>query len=188
MFKNMEVNKLSIRGFYNNRRNIFIIFVLGTIFILMSNIIKKSQIKYNNLRPTSTQEFVTKIQDDLSNMISNIEGAGKSKVLVTIEEGEEIVYATEKKQNTQTITDEGSNNNQFSKKHIDDSEKKYIITKDASGNEKPMIVKKIEPKIRGAIVSCQGAKNKEVRENIVKLVSIALDISPNKICVIKFRK
>ena len=92
-----------------------------------------------------------------------------------------------KKENSQVITDENSYNQNLKRK-TDDIEKKYITTKDSNGNETPVIIKKIEPKIRGAVISCQGAKNPEVRENIIKMVSVALDINSSKICVTKFRK
>ena len=187
MIKNLEVNKKKIETILKNKNIILVCLILG-IFLMVfpkfsNNQSSKSQVQKNN-----SQDFVEKIQNDLSKMISNVEGAGKSKVLITIEEGEETVYATEKKQNSQTITDEKSyDSDQNLRKRIDDFEKKYITTKDSNGNENPLVVKKIEPKIRGAVISCQGAKNKIVRENIIKLVSVALDISPKKICVTKFR-
>lgn len=144
----------------------------------------KKKVKVEN---SGNQEFVRKIQYELANMVSSIEGAGKARVLITLEEGEETVYLAEKKENFQTITDENSYSQALRRK-TDDVEKKYITTKDSNGNESPVIIKKLEPKVRGAVISCQGAKNKEVRENIIKMVSVALDINSNKICVTKFRK
>lgn len=182
MFKKMDV---ILKEICNDKKIIIYLILLGLIFMMIPGIFKSKSKKIDQI--SSNQEFINKIQNDLSNMVSNVAGAGKSKVLITLEEGEETIYATENKQNTQTVTDEGSYNNQLLKRKIDDNEKKYITTRDSSGNENPLIVKKIEPKIRGAVVLCQGANNKDVRENIIKLVSIALDISINKICIAKFR-
>ena len=182
MFKKMDV---TLKKICNDKKSIIYLITLGVIFMIIPGIFKSKNKKIDQI--SNNQNFVNKIQNDLSNMISSVAGAGKSKVLITLEEGEETIYATENKQNTQTVTDEGSYNNQLLKRKIDDNEKKYITTKDSNGNETPLIVKKIEPKIRGAVVLCQGASNKEVRENIIKLISTALDISINKICVVKFR-
>ena len=182
MFKNLDV---ILKKIYNDKKIVVYILILGIIFMIIPRMFKSKGKKIDQV--SSNQEFVNKIQNDLSNMVSNVAGAGKSKILVTLDEGEETIYATENKQNTQTVTDEGSYNNQLLKRKVDDNGKKYITTRDSSGNETPLIVKRIEPKIRGAVVLCQGAGNKEVRENIIKLVSIALDISTNKICVAKFR-
>jgi stage III sporulation protein AG len=182
MLKKMDV---TLRRIYNDKKLIIYLIILGVIFMIIPGIFKAKSKKNDQI--SSNQEFINKIQNDLSNMVSNVAGAGKSKVLITLDEGEETIYATENKQNIQTVTDEGSYSNQLLKRKIDDNEKKYITTRDSNGNETPLIVKKIEPKIRGAVVLCQGASNKDVRENIIKLISIALDISTNKICVAKFR-
>ena len=185
MLKNSEVSNFIKNKFYNNKVFMFASLIIGVLLLTFPKIITKHNI--NNSEKINNQEFINKIQSDLSKLISNIDGAGKTKVLITINEGEETIYAMENKHNSQTITDELSPSNQPLKKKIDDKEKKYITTKDSNGNETPLVVKKLEPKIRGAVISCQGAKNKEVKENIIKLVSVALDIDPNKICVTKFR-
>ena len=185
MLKNLEVQKFNFKKIYKNQKIIVILFIIGVILLIVPSFFKH---KKNKIIETSgNQEFVEKIQNDIADMVSNIEGAGKSKVLITLDEGEEIIYLAEKKENSQVITDENSYNQNLKRK-TDDIEKKYITTKDSNGNETPVIIKKIEPKIRGAVISCQGAKNPEVRENIIKMVSVALDINSSKICVTKFRK
>ena len=185
MLKNWEVQKFNFKKIYNNKKIIYILFIAGFILLIFPNFFKYKKNKI--IENSNNQKFIEKIQRDLEDMVSNIEGAGKSKVLITLEEGEETVYLAEKKENSQTVTDENSYNQNLKRK-TDDIEKKYITTKDSNGNENPVIIKKLEPKIRGAVISCQGAKNKEVRENIIKIVSVALDINPSKICVTKFKK
>ena len=150
MLKNLDVNKLRIKKVCNNKKIILYLLILGIALMIIPGLTrqknKKIEIKNSN------QEFIDKIQNDLSNIVSSVDGAGKSKILVTLEEGEETIYATENKQNTQTVTDEGSFNNQSLKRKIDDNEKKYITTRDSNGNEFPLIIKKLEPKIRGAVI------------------------------------
>ena len=185
MLKNLEVQKFNFKKIYKNQKNIFILLIIGFILLIAPSFFKHKKSKI--IENSGNQEFVEKIQNNIADMVSNIEGAGKSKVLITLDEGEEIIYLAEKKENSQVITDENSYNQNLKRK-TDDIEKKYITTKDSNGNETPVIIKKIEPKIRGAVISCQGAKNQEVRENIIKMVSVALDINSSKICVTKFRK
>lgn len=157
-----------------------------TILILLSGLLLmifpgKKEIKTNkNEKP----DFIKKIENDLSQMISNVENAGKSSVLITLDEGEEIVYATENRKNNQEFADDDSGN---LKRKINDSEKKYITIRDSNGNETPLVIKKIEPKVRGAIIACTGYDKPKVKENITRIVSVALDISSNKICVTKLK-
>jgi len=149
--------------------------------MILPHLIKKSDIK---VIKNEKNEFIKKVENDLSHMISNIENAGKSSVLITLDEGEETIYATENRKNDQEISD---NDSGILKRKVNDSEKKYITIKDSDGNETPLIVKKIEPKIRGAIVACSGFDKPKVKENIIRIVSVALDISANKICVTKLK-
>lgn len=185
MLKNLEVQKFNFKKVYNNKKIIYILFIAGFILLIFPNFFKYKKNKI--IEDSNNQKFIEKIQQDLEDMVSNIEGAGKSKVLITLEEGEETIYLAEKKENSQTVTDENSYSQNLKRK-TDDIEKKYITTKDSNGNENPVIIKKLEPKIRGAVISCQGAKNKEVRKSIIKIVSVALDINSSKIYVTKFKK
>jgi len=158
-----------------------LILISGLILMILPSTYKKKEFKTTSSERT---EFIKKIENDLSQMISNVENAGKSSVLITLDEGEEIVYATENKKNDQELSEDDSGN---LKRKINDSEKKYITVRDSNGNETPLIIKKIEPKIRGAIIACKGYDKPKVKENIIKIVSVALDISSNKICVTKLK-
>ena len=48
-----------------------------------------------------------------------------------------------------------------------------------------MLLKVIEPNIRGVAIVCDGGENAAVRENIINAVSAVLDIKTNKISVSK---
>ena len=176
-----SLKKLNITKKIDTPKLTILILMSGLILMIFPNAYKKKEFK-----PTKNErtEFIKKIENDLSQMISNVEGAGKSSVLVTLDEGEEIVYATENKKNDQELSEDGSGN---LKRKINDSEKKYITVRDSNGNETPLIVKKIEPKVRGAIIACSGYDKPKVKENIIKIVSVALDISSNKIHVTKLK-
>jgi len=180
----LEVKSLNplFKKIINNKKIVFIFAIFGISLIILPNIFVKNE-KKNELSIESSQNFVKNVQNDLEKMISEIEGAGKTMVLVTLETSEELVYAIEKKQKNETIKDASIDGTSTLKKEIDDSEKRYITTKDSNGNEKPLILRKIEPKIRGAVISCKGAKNKNVRENVIKTVTTALNISSDKVYV-----
>ena len=139
MLKNLEVQKFNFKKVYKNQKIIVILFIIGVILLIVPSFFKHK--KNNIIKNIGNQEFVEKIQNDIADMVSNIEGAGKSKVLITLDEGEEIIYLAEKKENSQVITDENSYNQNLKRK-TDDIEKKYITTKDSNGNETPVIIKK----------------------------------------------
>ena len=116
MLKNLEVQKFNFKKIYKNQKIIVILFIIGVILLIVPSFFKH---KKNKIIETSgNQEFVEKIQNDIADMVSNIEGAGKSKVLITLDEGEEIIYLAEKKENSQVITDENSYNQNLKRKTV----------------------------------------------------------------------
>lgn len=49
-------------------------------------------------------------------------------------------------------------------------------------------VKEIEPVVRGVVVVCRGATNPEVKATVMELVTKALNISSDKVCITKLRE
>ncbi len=154
---------------------IFIIAVIGIILLIVSELISASDIEENKEDYVSTDTYVQSIEKKLSEIISSIEGAGEAKVMVTLETGEENIYAKEVKSDEQTNGDKISSNYEY----------EYIVIKSGSSNESGMLLKVVEPSIRGVAVVCDGGDNASVRENIINTVSCVLDIKTNKISVCK---
>ncbi|MBP3832080.1 MAG: hypothetical protein ILA02_06900 [Clostridia bacterium] len=60
---------------------------------------------------------------------------------------------------------------------------KDVIFSEKEGNQIPMTEKVIMPTIEGAVITAQGAKNANVRTNIVNAVKSATGLSMDKIQV-----
>lgn len=58
-----------------------------------------------------------------------------------------------------------------------DTQKTYILVKAADGSQKPLVVTKTEPEIRGVVVVSRGGSDPKMREKIVEAVKTALDLS-----------
>lgn len=106
---------------------------------------------------------------DVENFIENIDGAGRSKVILTFESYEETVYAYDQ--------NESYNHNGES-----DVENKYVIIDNGEG-EGGLKLKILSPKIRGVAVLCKGGDNPVVKERIIMALAALFDISTNKISV-----
>lgn len=124
--------------------------------------------------------YISDYEKRMEDMLSQIAGAGKCKVTLTISEGPENIYASESK----TSVDK-KNNSEAKEDEKKDSEDKVIIMRDKSGGEKALIQKTLVPKITGAVIICDGADDINISENIINAVSVMLDIKSNKVCVIK---
>ena len=131
----------------------------------------------SNLQNSSTKEYVFQLESSLKEMVSSIKGAGNTKVLVTLENTEETVYATEEKKNKEATEDK--TDGQLSKKReSDDCEKKYITIKDADGTERALTVK-------GVVVVCDGGDIPEVQQRVTEAIKTALNITSKRVYVTK---
>ena len=68
----------------------------------------------------------------------------------------------------------------------DDStiEKDYVIIENEN-NDVGLLIKTIEPKIRGVAVSCEGGDNVKVQEQIYSTIEALLDINMSSISISK---
>jgi stage III sporulation protein AG len=106
----------------------------------------------------------------LTQILSQIQGAGKVKVLLTVSAGEQTVYQID-----QTVDGSGRV----------DSE--TVIITDADRDQQGLVQKILAPEYRGAIVLCQGAEDAAVRLSIVEAVSDVTGLSTDRISVLKMK-
>lgn len=169
----------------NKNQIIVIIGLIGLVLICASSFFKKDAKKEEVLPQKQTMEKrQEKIQENLENIISSIEGAGKAKVLVTFENSAETVYATEERKNKEASEDK-SEGEVTRKKETDDCEKKYITIKDGEGTEHALAVTEIEPKVKGVVAICSGGDNPIIKNRIIEAITTALNITSKRVCVTK---
>ena len=124
------------------------------------------------------EEYRANLESRLADIISHIDGAGDTGVMITIDSGKEYIYA----QNMSV--DESSDSD--SAKHS--QENKYYTVKSQTNGEEPILIRESEPRVRGVIVVCEGAGNSAVRETIKTAVASIFNIAENKISVNKISK
>lgn len=160
--------------------------ILGIALIFFSGFLKPNKTKSTkqNSQSNSTREYVFQLENSLKDMVSSIKGAGNTRVLVTLENSEETVYATEEKKNKEATEDK--TDGQLSKKReSDDCEKKYITVKDADGTERALSVTQIQPTVKGVVVVCDGGDIPEVQQRISEAIKTALNITSKRVYVTK---
>ena len=108
-----------------------------------------------------------------------------AQVTVTLRTMGETVYATEDKQSEKSA--EEYSGESLNRTQTDgDTQKTYILVKAADGSQKPLIVTKTEPEIRGVVVVSRGGGDPKMREKIVEAVKTALDLSSTQVCVVGY--
>ncbi|MDR1240773.1 MAG: hypothetical protein LBK29_02750 [Oscillospiraceae bacterium] len=183
--KILELKKISkyLKYFLNEKKKIAILAISGIILMLIPGFFSKRQNEFSIKNVKNSENYDKRIQVDIENIVSKIEGAGKTKAMITFENETEIIYATEKRENRQCVKEKLNDDTILHKTKSGDSENKYITAKNPDGSERPLEITRIHPKTKGAVIVCEGAGIPSVRRKIIEAVSVALDIRENRICV-----
>lgn len=107
--------------------------------------------------------------------LSRIQGVGELELMLTLESTGESVYASDTRESTS-----GEWNG---------SREESITVVSGSGYEqKPVTVKELYPKFRGAVVLCEGADDIHVRTAVIEAVSTLCGIGTDKVAVLKMEQ
>lgn len=146
--------------------------IFGVVLILLSEVLP-SGTSSRKSESTDYRQYISSLEEKTENIISSIDGVGKCKVMITLQETDENFYA----QNTDENTDSGS----ISKKS------EYVLYED-NNNDSPVLIKQSFPKVMGVAVVCQGGDNANVKEKVISAVSSLFGISSAKISVSKINR
>ncbi len=157
---------------------ITIIFVLLLLLILFGNfnfLSSSSTISAssNSFTYTTNAEYIKNMEDKLKALLSKIKGSGNVEVMITLNEGAGVVLAT---------SDESITTNNGSGSTTTVSANPVIITQ--NGTNTPVIVSENIPEIKGVVVVSSGAKDVNVRLNILNAVQTLTGLANNKIQIL----
>lgn len=142
--------------------------------VLLAGIILMSIPPKSESENTATEPALTyteeSLSDKLAQILTQIEGVGKTRVLLTEAGGEETVYQTD-----EDVSSDGSVRSET-----------VIIT--GEGRGQTGLVRTVTPPVYlGAIVVCQGADSASVRLAVVQAVSNVTGIPSDRITVLKMK-
>lgn len=110
-------------------------------------------------------DYVKELEFRIEELLEHMDGVSEVNILLIPEAGTEVIYAQ---------------NGKYDGGYL--SEKEYVLT-DADGDEEPIRLKLVYPKLRGASVVCRGGSNPILQEKIVALLSSLLDLPTNRVYV-----
>ncbi len=117
----------------------------------------------------------------LEEILGQIEGVGKVKVLITYSQTSQTVPMynedTSQKDTEETDTSGGT------RKIIETDVQKEIIYQETDGEKTPITQSVVSPKVEGAIITAQGATDTNIKANIIQAVEAVTGISSHKIQV-----
>ncbi len=168
--------------------NLIFALILLVITLVSINTIFKSdkKEKEDNSNPivaTKTENSInTEIEQRLEEILLQIKGVEKVKVLITYSETEKIVPIYNEK-SSQSTTEETDKEGGKRKIESYDNDKEVI----SDSTQSPITEKVILPKIEGAIITAKGAENLKTKENIINAVQAATGLATHEIQVFEMK-
>ncbi len=139
-----------------------------------------SQAKSEQTQLLSADEYTAQLERRLTDIVGSIAGAGTCKVMVTLENGIQYVYAQEEKISENKMQD--NTDSTVRTQESGDRQKSYIIVDSGSGNQ-ALVVTEVQPTIKGVVIVCQGGGSPSVQQQVINAVTTALAINSTKVCV-----
>jgi stage III sporulation protein AG len=115
-----------------------------------------------------SESYALTVETKLSELLSQIEGVGEAKVMVTVGASEEYVYASDGKNGTTGNSSE-------------------IVIIDGKDGKEALRKKIYSPKITGVVIACKGGDDSRTVEKVMKAVSTALGIGASRIYVVELK-
>ena len=119
--------------------------------------------------PAAVTEEPDCLEDRLSALLSRMEGAGKTTVLLTEARGEQLIYQT----------DEAASGT--------DNRSETVLVTGSDRDQTGLLRQRLPPQWKGAVVLCQGAHRPEVKLQIVEAVMSATGLTSDRITVLKMK-
>lgn len=171
-----------------NYYNFLIILFTGMLLLYFSKSFKVSEnapkehlenISELNL---ANESYETNLEKRLENTLSKIEGVGQVDVLITLENGKEIVTKDEGYKESSKTEEQATNGDK--RQILSNKEEKTTVK---IGADEPLILKEISPKILGVLIVAEGGGNIEIKNNLINATKALLGVEIHKIEVLKMK-
>ncbi|WP_350344662.1 hypothetical protein PRVXT_001090 [Proteinivorax tanatarense] len=159
--------------------------ILGVALLVLSKFIGDDD--KNTAQPSAeieqqiTDSYEEKIQKELEEILGNIAGVGKAKVMVTLDKGNEKIVAKNITESERTTLEEDTEGGV--REIIDYNYQGELVILRKSGGDEPLVLTEVKPKVRGVVVVCPGGNDPSIQKQVIRAVQGVLDIPTYRISV-----
>ena len=146
----------------------YLIVIIISVLILIFLIFSEGGLGSSSKKNASYESYSITLEKNLEMLLSEVNGAGKIKVMVTVDGSEEQVYL----KNSETIIENG----------VKTVKESIVLI-----GGKPYLVKTNNPNIVGVIVVCEGGDNLSVKVNLVEIITTTLSVNADCVRIIKMK-
>lgn len=153
---------------FSKYKYVLLIVVLGIVFMTMPSTQDTEAVP----APQSATEAANSVTEELCAILSQIQGVGKVKVMITEQTGAQTIYQVDE---DRTETSDSS------------SVRRETVILSGSGAESGLVQTVTPPTYLGAIIVCQGGDSPAVRLAVANAVAAVTGISTDRISVLKMK-
>lgn len=160
-----------LKNFIQKYKYAVLVFLIGLVFLILPAKKESMGQEISNAESPAVQKVTA--SQELAQILSGVQGAGKVQVMLTVRSGEETVYQT----NDQITKDaERTTSNIVT-----------VIVADSQRTQNGLVRQVNPPEYLGAIILCEGADRASVRLDIIDAVSKITGLGANQISVLKMK-
>lgn len=128
------------------------------------------------------EDYQTKLEQELAEFLSEVEGVGEVEVLIYLNTTEE--YVVEKDVPAYQVTTQDSNGQSSEENKEEDT----VYTVNGNGEQVPFISQTRHPSIEGVVIAAEGAGQEKIQIQIIRTVMALYGVEANKIDVLERKK
>lgn len=166
---------------------LFLLVICGVFLILVSMPEKKEEILLEESTVPSSNltdkndTYVKKMEQKLEDTLEKIKGVGKVKVMITLASSSEAIVNKDESIEESTQTQDGDDK----KNTINSVRQEETVLTEEDGEQKPYVLKEVEPVVEGVLVIMEGGDNTLVVNAVTEAVQALFHVELHKIKVLK---
>jgi stage III sporulation protein AG len=159
-------------GALGRYKYVLLVLAAGVVLLLLPSGTDRQETSTQPAAQAAEEDFsVEALEEKLSDTLSQIDGAGQVRVLLTVESGMKRVFA----QDTSVNQDESSLQR----------ENETVVISTGSGTQETVLVQQIYPKFQGAVVVADGGDDPAVQLELTQAVAALTGLGADKISICK---
>ena len=143
-------------------------------------------VKTQSQEPSAEDTYVQELERELEELLKCMEGAGRVKVMITLQSTGEEIVEKDRPASRSSVTEQDAAGGSRSTNDMNSEETTVFIT-DADGRQIPYVRKKLQPAVAGVAVLAEGGGREQVRRNISEAIQALFGIDANKIKIAKMK-
>ena len=151
------------KPFFDGKKKILLFAALGlfgVLFVVLGAFGTKNEKSAANESEISADDaYIEELENKICNVIAKVTGDTDAAVIVTCDGGTEHVY-------------------------VSNGEGEEYVTVRSGGEYSLVLLRNLYPKITGVSVACRGGNDAQIRKKLIDVISTALGIPSNRICIV----